>query len=241
MPGYIIHLAAAHELLPLLKQRRILENDKDTNAFLVSCLIPDAVADKSKTHYRQTDDKAIQIRYPQPWRFCDRYPDLVHTPAGTGYLFHLYVDYLFYHEYFGRHILLTDAEHRLQVRKEKIELAILLDYDKIVSGKTFFTEKPLYDDYTIINAILEKRYPMNYDFMPVENPGIAEVDYSRIDEIRRDILHYSELSRKAVSHETHVLKTEPLLEFIRAAAPRFIHDYPIYCKDFSAFSASTSV
>lgn len=241
MPGYIIHLAAGQELLPFLQKRRILKNDQDINDFLVSCLIPDAVADKSKTHYRQTDDKAIQIRYPQPWRFCDRYPDLVHTPAGMGYLFHLYVDYLFYQEYFCRHILLTDADHRPQVRKEKIELAILLDYQKIISGKTFFIEKPLYDDYTIINAFLEERYQMTYNFMPVENPGIAEVDYSRIDEIRKDILHYSELSKKAVSHETHVLKTEPLLEFIRTTAPRFIHDYPAYCNDFSAFSASTSV
>lgn len=241
MPGYIIHLAAAKELQPLLEQRRILINNEDINAFLVSCLIPDAVSDKTKTHYRQTDDTAIQVRYPQPWRFCERYPQLVVTPAGIGYLFHLYVDYLFYHEYFPRHVLLADAGHKPQVRKEKIELAILLDYGRIISGKTFFKEKVLYDDYTIINAALEKRYHLTYDFSPVKNPGIEEVDYSRIEDIRRDILYYSELSRKARSHETHVLKVEPLLKFIQTTAPRFINDYPIYCNDFSAFSASTSV
>ena len=241
MPGYIIHLAAAKELQPLLEQRRILKSSEDINSFLVSCLIPDAVSDKSKTHYRQTDDPAIQIRYPQPWRFCERYPHLIHTPAGMGYLFHLYVDYLFYHEYFPRHVLLTDAGHNPQVRKEKIELAILQDYGKIIPGRTFFTEKPLYDDYTIINTTLEKRYHLTYDFSPVKNPGIEEADYCRIDDIRRDILYYSKLGRKAGSQETHVLKTEPLLEFIQTTATRFINDYPVYCNDLSAFSASTRV
>lgn len=241
MPGYVIHLAAAKELQPLLEKRQILKTEKDVNAFLVSCLIPDAVPDKSKTHYRQTDDPAIQICYPLPWRFCDRYPHLVHTPAGMGYLFHLYVDYLFYHEYFSRHILLTDADHNLQIRKEKIELAILLDFNKTISGKTFFMEKPLYDDYTIINAVLEERYQLIYDFAPAENPGIPEVDYSRIEEIRNDILYYSDMSRQALSHETQVLKMEPLLKFIQSTAPRFINDYPAYCSDFNACSASTSV
>lgn len=241
MPGYIIHLAAAKELQPLLEKYQILKTNEDINTFLVSCLIPDAVSDKSRTHYRQTDDRAIQIRYPQPWRFCDRYPQLIHTPAGIGYLFHLYVDYLFYHEYWNRHILLTDADHNLQVRKEKIELAILLDFDKTISGKTFFIDKPIYGDYTVINAVLEERYQLSYDFTPVENPGIAEVDYSRIEDIRRDILRYSELSRQASSHETHILKTEPLLEFIRTTAPRFINDCPVYCRDFNFFSASTRV
>ncbi|MDO5409588.1 MAG: hypothetical protein Q4F21_03930 [Lachnospiraceae bacterium] len=237
MPGYIIHLAAAKELQPVLEQHKLLRNDDDINAFLVSCLIPDAVSDKTKTHYRQTDDKAIQIRYPQPWRFCDAYPQLIHTPAGIGFLFHLYVDYLFYHEYFSRHVLLTDADHALQVRKEKIELAILLDYNKIVSGKQFFIEKPLYDDYTIINAILEKKYQLSYDFAPVENPGFAEIDYSRIDDIKQNILYYSKLSRQAPSHETHVLKVEPLLEFIRTTAPRFMNDYSdILLNAFSAFT-----
>lgn len=74
MPGYIIHLAAAKELQPFLEKHQILKTEEDINSFLVSCLIPDAVSDKSKTHYRQTDDPAIQIRYPQPWRliwqFC---------------------------------------------------------------------------------------------------------------------------------------------------------------------------
>lgn len=241
MPGYIIHLAAAKELQPYLKKYQLLKTEEDINAFLVSCLIPDAVSDKSKTHYRQTDDRSIQIRYPQPWRFCDRYPQLIHTPAGIGYLFHLYVDYLFYHEYWNRHILLTDADHNLQVRKDKIELAILLDFNKIVSGKSFFIEKPLYDDYTVINAVLEEHYQLTYDFSPVENPGIKEVDYSRIEEVRNDILRYSALSRQSPTHETYVLKVEPLLEFIHTTAPRFINDCPCYCSDFSFFSASTSV
>ncbi len=225
MPGYIIHLAAAKELQPILEKRHILRTEKDINDFLVSCLIPDAVEDKTKTHYRQTDDRSIQIRYPQPWRFCSRYPHLIHTPAGIGYLFHLYVDYLFYHEYFCQHILLTDKNHELQVRKDKIELAILQDFNKIVDGKAFFAEHYLYDDYTIINAALEKKYQLTYDFSPVENPGFEEIDYSRIHQIRDDILYYSEQSRQAISHETHALKLEPLLEFIQATAPRFINDY----------------
>lgn len=68
---------------------------------------------------------------------------------------------------------------------------ILLDYGRIIPGRIFFTEKPLYDDYTIINAALEKRYHLTCDFSPVKNPGIEEVDYSRIEDIRRDILYYS--------------------------------------------------
>lgn len=243
MPGYIIHLAAGKELQPSLEENGILKSEEDINTFLISCLIPDAVTDKRKTHYRQTDDRVIQIRYPQPWRFCDRYPQLIHTPAGIGYLFHLYVDYLFYHEYFSRHILLTDADYNLQIRKEKIELVTLLDFNKTIPARDFFTEHYLYADYTIINAALEEKYPLCYDFSPVENPGFSEVDYSRIDDIRNDILYYSQLSREASSHETCALKLEPLLDFIHTTAPRFINDYPILTgyKPFKAFSASTRV
>lgn len=225
MPGYIIHLAAAKELQPSLEQKKILQTETDINDFLVSCLIPDAVTDKTKTHYRQTDDKTIQIRYPQPWRLCSRYPQLIHTPAGIGYLFHLYVDYLFYFEYFAKHILLTDADHALQVRKDKIELVILTDFDTIIPAKEFFGNHYLYSDYTIINAALEQKYLLDYNFKLVVNPGFEELDYSHIDTIRNDILCYSEQSKRAVSHETHALKLEPLLEFIHTAAPRFLFDY----------------
>lgn len=69
MPGYIIHLAAAKELQPLLEQQQILRSEEDRNAFLVSCLIPDSADNKATTHYRQTDDRSVQIRYPQPWNF----------------------------------------------------------------------------------------------------------------------------------------------------------------------------
>lgn len=226
MPGYIIHLAAGKELQFFLEKQGILKSEEEVNAFLVSCLIPDAVTDKRKTHYRQTDDRSIQIRYPQPWRFCERYPQLLHTPAGLGYLFHLYVDYLFYQEYFNRHILLTDAEHQLQIRKDKIELVILPDFNRIIPAKEFFTEHYLYSDYTIINAALEEKYQLTYDFYPVENPGFSEVDYRRICDVRNDILHYSQLSREFPSHETCVLKMEPLLDFIHTTAPRFLNDYP---------------
>lgn len=230
MPGYIIHLAAAKELQPLLEQQQILRSEEDRNAFLVSCLIPDSADNKATTHYRQTDDRSVQIRYPQPWNFCSRYPHLIQTPAGIGYLFHLYVDYLFYQEYFSRHVLLTDRDHNLQIRKDKIELAILLDFDKTIDGKDFFIKHYLYDDYTVINAVLEEKYQLTYDFSPVENPGFEEIDYSRIQRIREDILYYSEKSRQIVSRETHVLKVEPLLEFIQTTAPRFMNDYPYYLR-----------
>lgn len=226
MPGYIIHLAAGKELQPLLTKRSILQTEEAVNDFLVSCLIPDAVSDKRKTHYRQTDDKTIQIRYPQPWRFCNRYPHLMYTPAGIGYLFHLYVDYLFYQEYFSKHFLLVDSDHRQQVRKDKIEQVILLDFGRLVSAEEFFLNHYLYSDYTIINAVLEERYQLNYNFMPVKNPGITEVDYNRINDVRNEILHYSQVSREASSHETCALKLEPLLDFIQTTAPRFINDYP---------------
>lgn len=224
MPGYIIHLAAARELQPFLERAALLNSPKDTDQFTVSCLIPDGVSDKRTTHYRQTDDSSIQMRYPQPWRFCNAYPQLMHTPAGIGFLFHLYVDFLFYQEYFPRHILLTDQEGNPQVRKDKIQCVILKDFHTRIPADVFFGQKYLYDDYTIINACLEKNYRLCYDLPVVENPGFREVDYHRIHEIQKEILHYSALSRQIKGH-TRALKIEPLLDFIQQTAPRFLFDY----------------
>lgn len=109
-------------------------------------------------------------------------------------------------------------------------MAILLDFDKTIDGKDFFIKHYLYDDYTVINAVLEEKYQLTYDFSPVENPGFEEIDYSRIQRIQEDILYYSEKSRQIVSRETHVLKVEPLLEFIQTTAPRFMNDYPYYLR-----------
>lgn len=229
MPGYIIHLSAAKELVPLLMQQNLLKTPEDINAFLVSCLIPDGAPDKTKTHYRQTDDTRIQIRYPQPWRLVKRYPNLIQTPAGLGYLFHLYTDYLFYQEYFCQHIGLANKDAQPQVCKDQIEQIILLDFNRTLQdGLSLFRDKRLYHDYTILNALLEKRYQLTYQFSPVENPGFEELDYSHFSTIQEAIIRYSEESRNLTSHETFYLKPEPLFRFIETVGRRFLNEYPYY-------------
>ena len=229
MPGYIIHLSAAKELVPLLQQQKLLKTPEDINAFLVSALMPDSASDKTATHYRQTDDTRIQIRYPQPWRLAERYPHLIQTPAGLGYLFHLYTDYLFYQEYLCRHIKLTDSDSKPQVCKDQIEQIILSDFNRtLYDGLSLFRENRLYHDYTILNALLEKRYQLTYQFSPVENPGFEELDYSRFSIIQEAMIRYSEESKHLTSHETFYLKPEPLFDFIQTAGRRFLNEYPYY-------------
>lgn len=225
MPGYIIHMAAACELLPLLKQRGLIGGPEEENAFQVSNLIPDSTEHKSRTHYRHTDDKAILMRSPQPWRFQEAYPHLKDTPCGLGYLYHLYTDQIFYTDYFNRHVRLADDNLKLQVRKKYMTKVILMDFNRIIPYQYYLEERPIYNDYTIINALLEEKYKLNFDFDPVENPGIKEVDYTSISEIRKEILYYSDLSRKMTRHETTILKPEPLLKFIETLPARFLSEY----------------
>jgi len=225
MPGYILHMAAAYELLPLLKERGLINGPEEENDFNVSNLIPDSTDHKSRTHYRHTDDKSILFRVPQPWRFQEAYPQLNLTPCGLGYLYHLYTDQIFYNDYFNRHIRITDDDLKLQVRKKQMTKVILKDFNRIISYQEYYEKRLIYDDYTIINALLEEKYKLNYDFLPVRNPGIKEVDYGRISEIRDQILYYSDLSRKLTSHKTTVLSPEPLLQFIETLPARFLLEY----------------
>lgn len=233
MPGYIIHLCAAKELLKLLMDHDLLTTEKEQNEFFVSSLIPDAVKDKAISHYRHTNDPMIKVRYPLPWRFAERYPHLMHTPQGIGYLFHLYTDYLFYHEYFYRHILFTDENDGLQVSEDKIRLAYLVDYDRTIPSSDLFSDGYLYDDYTTFHGMLEEIYGFDHDLKPADNPGFKEVDYNNLSQIIRDLELYSELGKSFKYRETTVLKKEPLLAFIKQTAPRFLFDYPFVLEDHS--------
>ena len=154
-------MSAACELLPLLKQRGLICGPEEENAFQVSNLIPDSTEHKSRTHYRHTDDKAILMRSPQPWRFQEAYPQLKDTPCGLGYLYHLYTDQIFYTDYFNRHVRLADDNLKLQVRKKYMTKVILMDFNRIIPYQYYLEERPIYNDYTIINALLEKKYKLN--------------------------------------------------------------------------------
>ena len=100
MPGYILHLTAAHMFLNTLPEGDPLRCRPDLqNDFYIGNLLPDAVGDKTASHFRNPKYLDHMIVWPRPEEFRRKYASHMNEPVYLGYYFHLYIDKVFFSEY----------------------------------------------------------------------------------------------------------------------------------------------
>lgn len=221
MPGYVLHLAAAS-----LAANVMGLTPEERKRFYVGSLIPDAVKDKTYSHFRNPNHAANKIEYPDLSLFLDRYGSLLKTPAGLGYAFHLYTDRRFFKEFLPSVVELLNQDLKPEMRKELVCYAKVRKSGELLPVNEFFSRKWYYGDFTKMNTWLVRLFdlPVEGEWSSCENPGFAEVDFEKIHDIIRELQGYMGMPEEAAL-EVKVFEREALLAFLRETAEGFAGEY----------------
>lgn len=182
MPGYIIHLTEAELVLDLLRSKKDFSayiNDQWEELFLCANLIPDAVPRDNKKQSHFWDEKEMDNILVTPCirKFLDKYKLNLQDPLLSGYFTHLYLDKVFYDEYFKQCIEFYNISNILEQKSAKICYARILKTGEIVSIPRLFSEEYIYGDYTRLNEYFINRYNIQIPWnvspnkIPIEEAG----------------------------------------------------------------------
>lgn len=218
MPGYNLHLTAAKMFL------NKSETPIDQNNFLIGNLLPDTVKEKSASHFRDPERYSKRIEYPELEPFLAKYGKFMCDDSVKGYLYHLYIDRVFFKDYIPKIVTFLDENGNEESERLKVTHAYLKRTREIFSIKEFFSESYYYGDFTKMNTYLVERYQIPFVLdTNVKNPGIEEVDYRDIEKVLDELRGYLHVPAEAVQ-ELKVFEISHLLAFLEKAAEEWMEN-----------------
>lgn len=199
--------------------------------------------EKVSTHFRNPSNEDNVLKLPEPQLFISKYKDLLSKDISVlGYLFHLYTDNLFFSYLFPKTFISLKSDGTIATKEKESHTIRILKSNKEVPDKVFWTgTSPLsiYSDYTILNKLLLEHFGTSFnpdDLLEYSskfiNPGIEEVDYSKISEIILKTKSFIEESYKSKEIELNVFDEDIVKEFIHFVATSFLNDYAELIKPY---------
>lgn len=180
MPGYVMHLAVAGQIIKLCG----IKDEKFINEFELGNIIPDAVAlsDKRQSHFWDDDTWTKFVRKPNLKLFLDKYGGAhsrFREPYVFGYYCHLYFDRRFLEKYWQKHFRFYDDSMREAEGFDEVKKVLLKDNGKIYDRWDFFSDKYYYGDYTLMNSHMLDKYNVKipeYESVQAEIDEINTID-----------------------------------------------------------------
>ena len=244
MPGYMMHLCEAAYI-----ENIILNSDKgdvdtvisralisvfnspdSTNEFLLGTVLPDAVSDKSLTHFRPPWQDNLITKYPNMHYLTERHnPDHL-TAADLGILAHLYMDSIYVEEFWPRYFQFEDSSGKPTCVSNNIDhvkmTAISRQSDEtIIPIRDFFSDRYFYGDYNITNPLFQIDFaPAIPNIAPV-SLTISECNAFSPEMLRRDLSLFVSAEPPVQKATTNVFPYDDLKEFTVSCADRFLYLY----------------
>lgn len=214
MPGYILHLTAAHMFLNTLPEGDPLRCRPDLqNDFYIGNLLPDAVGDKTASHFRNPKYLDRMIVWPRPEEFRRKYASHMNEPLYLGYYFHLYIDKVFFSEYLPLAVeFLNENGQPAELLRDVCSVRIKKN-GQMITRNQYLSEEYYYGDYTKMNTWLCEQYHLPEDLYPAHDPGIEEADYSEVGKIIELLKEYRKVPAEAV-RDVRVFDVERLMKFL---------------------------
>lgn len=193
--------------------------------------------EKISTHFRNPDNEDNILKLPEPNLFIDKYKDLLKKDISViGYLFHLYTDRYFFSSLFPKTFISLKSNGEIATKEKESHSIRILKNDKVVSDSIFWTgTSPLsiYSDYTILNKLLLEYYGTSFNPEDLlvfsktnfKNPGIEEVDYSKIEEIINKTKRFIKDSYSDSKTTLNVFEEEQVKSFIHEVVSNFLTEY----------------
>lgn len=226
MPGYMMHLCEGTYIINKL-DLSMDDNTDICNDFLLGTIIPDAVSDKSLTHFRPNWQHDLITKYPDINSVIDAYPPNLMTAADLGIMAHLMMDaaYVktFWPQYF-RFENLSDTEtaiandiHHVRMSKNSMQPS-----GSTIPFSEFFSNRFFYGDYDITN-------PLFFSDMRPYIPSLKICDISIIpcrtyDHVKlgRDIASFTLHDEHKAAVTTSVFPYADLKAFVIECADAFL-------------------
>ena len=192
--------------------------------------------EKVSTHFRNPSNEDNILKLPEPSLFIEKYRNLLSQDISVlGYLFHLYTDKLFFSYLFPKTFISLKNDGSIATKEKESHIIRILKSNEEVLDKVFWTgTSPLsiYSDYTILNKLL-LHYGTSFNadnliefaINNFKNPGIKEVDYSKITEIIYKTKKFIEDSYSSEKIVLNVFNEEIVKEFINLVATSFLDEY----------------
>ena len=193
--------------------------------------------EKISTHFRDPAKEGNVLKLPEPALFISKYNKLISQDISVlGYLFHLYTDMYFFANLFPKTFVPLKADGTAATKETESHTIRILKNNKEVSDSIFWTGTStlsIYSDYTILNKILLEYYNTSFDPDTLleyaktnfNNPGIEEVDYSKIIGIILKTKKYIDDSYDLSETTLNVFDEEIVKEFINEVVTSFLDEH----------------
>lgn len=200
--------------------------------------------EKVSTHFRNPLYEENILKLPEPSLFVDKYKNIIDKDISVvGYLFHLYTDRLFFSSLFPKTFISLTSNGNVATKEKESHTIRILKNNQEVLDKVFWTgTSPLsiYSDYTILNKLLLEFFSTSFNPEELKefalnsfiNPGIEEVDYTKIIEIINKTKLFIEDSYRSTETELNVFDEDTVKDFIHQVALSFLNEYEYILKPY---------
>lgn len=150
MPGFILHLLHGQKILEKLKYPYSEEEQKQ---FMAGLLMPDSKKgiEKERSHFYSFSEKEKTLQIPDLREFSVKYQNHMQNPFVAGYAAHLYLDKVFFEDYFLKYVSFRNENDETTLFSAEICYAVLLKSNKQISLEELYSDLYLYSDYTNMN------------------------------------------------------------------------------------------
>lgn len=182
MPGFILHLLHGQKILEKLEHSY---SDEEQKQFMAGLLMPDSKKgiEKECSHYYSFSEKEKTLQTPDLQAFSVKYQSYMHNPFVAGYVSHLYLDKVFFEDYFLRYVEFRDKNDKSTLFSAEICCAVLLKSGKRISLDELYSDEYIYGDYTKLNQGLIFRNNIEQPEYTIFASPVQEVDSKEYKDI----------------------------------------------------------
>lgn len=228
MPGYVMHLAVAERIIKLCN----INCDEVANSIRIGSIIPDTKKgdNKKESHFWTDDNFKEFVRIPSVEDFLKKYSTKLSNPYVFGVYAHLYLDYIFVSEYWKKHFSFMDNNMREATLFNEVDMVKMLQEDRVVTRKEFFSSEMYYGDYDRLNSYIISKYnikaPELTEQIKQDSTIIEEISLNDVEDILNNMITFTGESDKNTSYpQTKVFNLEELEALIEEVSRSLVIVY----------------
>lgn len=229
MPGYVIHLAEAIQILDVIKEQTDISDDWEQR-FLTGTLLPDTrlKGEKRISHFWNPEELHLLALAPDLSLFLAKYGEQLTDPLVLGYLAHLHLDACYVQNYWPTVIAFYGAEGEPEHEKKKITSVEIRRLGRRVPVDRFFSSEYYYGEYTKLNGYFIDKYSLTVPrWEQIHTALVEEVRLGDMACICHELSHLLEKCHTGDEKQIQVFELAALEDFVAETARAFVR----LCRD----------
>ena len=219
MPGFVLHILHGQWILSRSKDAY---DPQAVRQFMTGLLIPDSCSGDSKerSHFIPPEAADSILHIPDVNAFAAAYGLYLREPFVRGYAAHLWLDKVFFEDFFQRFIQFQDGQGQSTLREKDVRRVYLSRLNRYITVDELFSEQYLYGYYTALNRRLIDKYRLTIPEKSDAPIPVKEVRLQDFDRITDDLKRYFSAVPPAVSPD--LFGQDALEDFLSRAADSFL-------------------